>query len=86
MDIGQDLGHVTEDAFITYKNQSIALAELLAISEQRLEGVFPLYPEQKQVAVTAYNYQTTSWPKPLLKTDVYKRQCYYRNSRKKRVC
>lgn len=68
MDIGQDLGHVTEDAFITYKNQSIALAELLAISEQRLEGVFPLYPEQKQVAVTAYNYQTTSWPKPLLKT------------------
>ena len=68
MDIGQDLGHVTEDAFITYKNQSIALAELLAISEQRLEGVFPLYPEQKQVAVTAYNYQTTSWPKPSLKT------------------
>ena len=53
---------------ISYKKQSIALAELLAISEQRLEGVFPLYPEQKQVAVTAYNYQTTSWPNPLLKT------------------
>ena len=64
MNIGQTLGYVTQDPVLTGSGDSIALSKLLSISEQRLEGVFPLYSDAEIIDATEYHFQAMTWPKP----------------------
>lgn len=67
MAIGTTLGHVTAAARITSGEQKVELAQLLKLSEQPLEGVFPLYADEAKMVAGDYSYQAKCWPKPMVK-------------------
>ena len=67
MAVGTTLGHVTAAAMITSGEQKVELAQLLKLSEQRLEGVFPLYADEAKMVAGDYSYQAKCWPKPMVK-------------------
>lgn len=57
------LGATTKDAAITYQGETLALAELSALYENKLETVYPCNIESKKEAVPAFTYHAVKYAK-----------------------
>ncbi len=62
------LGTITENADFTYKNETIALDELLGIYENKLESVYPCNIPTGEKKAELFSYQGGSPAAPKLKT------------------
>ena len=63
-DIGITLGKTTESAELSYNGKSVAVDELLSISEDKLEGVYSCNIKQEKRDIEAFSYKATSYPTP----------------------
>ncbi len=63
----ETIGYVTEDGCFTYRDEQIALARLLEIYENRLEGVYPCNIPQSTAPVERFCYTAHAHPAPAVK-------------------
>ncbi len=62
------IGTVTDDGALTLGSESISLAELQAIWEDRLESVYPCNIPTPDEPVKNVTFEAASWPAPAVKT------------------
>ncbi|MBR7113685.1 MAG: phosphoribosylformylglycinamidine synthase, partial [Firmicutes bacterium] len=66
--VGTIIGRTTADGLFSCGDAKIALTELEALHDGKLESVYPTKAEQPTNAVPAYTHTATSWPTPAVKT------------------
>ncbi|MBQ3077717.1 MAG: phosphoribosylformylglycinamidine synthase subunit PurQ, partial [Clostridia bacterium] len=66
--VGTIIGRTTADGLFSCGDAKIALSELEALHDGKLESVYPTKAEQPTNAVPAYTHTATSWPTPAVKT------------------
>ena len=64
---GQTVGYFTDDGKLTYGNESVAMAELDALYEGKLEGVFPTLEKEENKTYEAFSYMAEKRVAPALK-------------------
>jgi phosphoribosylformylglycinamidine synthase len=67
-DIGVTLGYTTEEQTITMGGDVLTLSELSDIYERKLEPVYPCNIKSEEKVIPAFEYRTTQWPTPAIKT------------------
>ncbi len=67
VEIGFPIGYTSKKPIIKHQEQEIPLSELLAISEQRLESVFPAYAKEDTTQPPKFEFVAKTWPRPAIK-------------------
>ena len=61
------IGEVTADGKFTYKNETLAVDDILKVYEDKLESVYSCNIEQGKGTVENFSYAATSYPAPAIK-------------------
>ena len=64
---GQTVGYFTDDGKLTYGNESVDMADLDALYEGKLEGVFPTLEKEENKTYEAFSYMAEKRVAPALK-------------------
>ena len=63
----EKLGTITDDGLVTHRTESVPLAELLGLYEDRLESVYPCNIPDADTPLDAFSYTASQRPAPLVK-------------------
>ena len=66
-DVGTVLGTVTGDKTITWRDESVAIPDLLAAYEGKLEDVYPCNIATPDAPVRNFEYRASDYPAPMVK-------------------
>ena len=68
IEVGRLLGVTTEEKSISYGRETVSLAELLKIYEDKLEPIYSCNVKQGRGKTEAFDYEAKSYPVPAIKT------------------
>ena len=64
---GQTIGYFTDDAKLTYGDKTVAMSELDALYESKLEGVFPTLEKSENKTYESFSYKAEKRAVPAIK-------------------
>ncbi len=67
VELGAIIGKTTAEKTIKFNGETVDLAELCKVWEQKLEPVYSCNIDQNQKELTAFNYEAKSYPAPAIK-------------------